>query len=233
VADRVLFVFSKEPRPGDVKTRLCPPLSAAQAARCHAGFIGDVLARMNGAASARTVLVAAPAGDAPFLARTAQELGVELAWQKDGHLGRRLDAVLNGAAGLGTSAAVIGTDSPDLPVEIVQAAFEEAEDCRGVALGPSDDGGFYLLACCAGVSLPLAALDPPWGSAHVLESTIGSVRNAGHPVRLMPWWYDVDDAAGLARLALRIRVARAAGRDPGLPRCERLLLELAKEGIAI
>ena len=62
VAARLLFVFSKEPRPGSVKTRMCPPLSAEQAARCHTAFLGDLLARGKGASVQGTFNAAAAQG---------------------------------------------------------------------------------------------------------------------------------------------------------------------------
>jgi hypothetical protein len=229
VPARLLFVFAKEPRPGVVKTRMCPPLSAVQAARCHEAFTGDVLARMRTLAGARAVLAATPDGDAPVLARTAEAHGVELVWQGSGSLGRRLETALRRGAREGATAVVIGTDSPDLPVENVEMGFAAAEALQ-VALGPADDGGFYLIGC-RGFVPALGELDPPWGSGRVLESTIGCVSAGGANARLLPWWYDVDDVGGLARLALRIRIARIQGIDPGLPGCERLLEELAEEGL--
>jgi glycosyltransferase A (GT-A) superfamily protein (DUF2064 family) len=208
---------------------MCPPLSAAQAARCHAAFTSDVLARVRGAAGARVVLMAAPDADAPELARLSAEHGVELAWQGAGHLGMRLERALGRAAEARATAVAIGSDSPDLPLAHIVSGFEEAER-SGAAIGPAEDGGFYLLGC-AGFRPALGAVDPPWGGARVLAATVACLEAGGPRVARLAEWYDVDDVAGLRRLAQGMRAARERGDDPGLPRSERVLAELAGEGL--
>jgi rSAM/selenodomain-associated transferase 1 len=230
VAARLLFVFAKEPRPGSVKTRMCPPLSAEQAARCHTAFLGDLLARVKDGADAHVVLAATPDRSAPFLAAVAKEHGIELAAQGPGDLGTRMTAAFERARCERADAVVIGSDSPDLPMEFIESAFH-AVAAGPVVLGPSDDGGFYLIGRRPGTGLELEGI--PWGGPSVLEETLARARATKLSVRLLPWWYDVDDAAGLSRLALRLRVARATEAATELPRTTRVIDELTGEGIEI
>jgi rSAM/selenodomain-associated transferase 1 len=231
VAARLLFVFSKEPRPGSVKTRMCPPLSAEQAARCHTAFLGDLLARVvESRTHARVVLAATPDGKAPVLAAMAKEHGIELGVQGPGNLGARMTAAFVRAERTKADALVIGSDSPDLPMEFLTEAFAAIAPGT-IVLGPSADGGFYLIGRGPG---PVFSLDDiAWGGPTVLEETIARARRAGLSVRLLPQWYDVDDASGLSRLASRLRAMHPGESGAGLPRTARLIDELEGEGIRI
>jgi len=207
---------------------MCPPLDERQAARCQVAFLSDLLRRVRSGVDAHVVLAAAPDHDAPVLAALASEHGAELSWQGAGDLGVRLGTAFLRAARERAEALVIGADSPDLPVDYLERGFREAQS-PGMVLGPCDDGGFYLIAMNGLVALE----GVPWGGASVLEHTIARATTAGATVRLLPWWYDVDDVEGLRRLALRLRVARTLGDDAGLPACGRLLSELEDEGLTV
>jgi rSAM/selenodomain-associated transferase 1 len=231
VAARLLFVFSKEPRPGSVKTRMCPPLSAEQAARCHTAFLGDLLARVvEMRANTHVVLAATPDGNAPVLAAMAKEHGIELGVQGPGDLGARMTAALARAERDQAEALVIGSDSPDLPMEFINEAFAAVAP-RTIVIGPADDGGFYLIGRGPGTLLSLDGI--AWGKPTVLEETIARAGRAGLSVRLLPQWYDVDDASGLSRLASRLSAPHARESAAKLPRTTRLIDELEGEGIWI
>jgi uncharacterized protein len=231
VAERLLLVFAKEPRPGHVKTRLCPPLSAEQAAGCQAAFTIDLLARIRGVAGARIVLCASPDNDSPWLVGRATLAQLDLVWQGSGDLGRRMDRALRGAVDAGAVVVAVGTDSPDLPMAYVEQAFSALEDSE-LVLGPSDDGGYYLVGCRHRVP-PIFDSAIAWGSSAVLEQTLARAAAAGIAAGLLPRWDDVDDAAGLRRFARRVRAASVSGGGAALPACRRLLEDLAREGLEL
>jgi len=231
VAARLLFLFAKEPYPGKVKTRLCPPLTPVQAARCQEAFLEDLLRRMKGVAGARLVLCATPDGAAPRLTGLAAAAGAEMAWQGTGDLGRRMERMLLSARGEGAAGVVLGADSPDLPLACVETAFDHLER-PGLVLGPSFDGGSYLVGCRGDVPA-IFALGPAWSGPEVFALTLEAVRKLSLEYYQLPPWDDVDDIDGLRRLAARVRSGASASRVGELRSCEALFASLAREGVCL
>jgi rSAM/selenodomain-associated transferase 1 len=203
-------VMAKAPQPGRAKTRLCPPLQPAQAAALSAAFLRDITENIASAACAVPIhgcVAYAPAGDeAWFDGHLAEGTGLVLA---DGSppmpqdvqgFGRCLlhaaQAIL--AAGFG-AACLVNSDSPTLPTGLlIQAARALLEPGAKVVLGPAEDGGYYLL----GLQQPHAHLfaDIAWSTGEVAAATRARAAALGLEVITLPTWYDVDDAASLARL---------------------------------
>lgn len=187
-----LIVFAKVPQPGAVKTRLCPPLTPAQAADLYAAMLADALEAY--AALGPTVRLYLPPSEAALEASVwADETFV----QKDDGLGARMLRAFAETFAAGFDRAVIvGTDHPTLPLDFLGLAFDELTTRRTVTIGPSDDGGFYALG--------LRELSPAlfagmtYSHDRVLADTLD--RADGLDVTLLPPWYDVDDAASLDRL---------------------------------
>ncbi len=93
-------------------------------------------------------------------------------------------------------AALIGSDSPDLPVSYVEDAFLQL-NAHEVLIGPTIDGGYYLI----GMKTPLDKIFKGiiWGSSSVLKDTISIANKEGIKYFLLPEWYDIDDVEGLKR----------------------------------
>ena len=224
-----LFLFAKEPRPGTVKTRLCPPLDAEQAAACHRAFTADLLSRVAGLERVHTRIAAAPDGDAPWLDELARSAGVERVWQGEGDLGARMRRALETGCMTHGAAIVIGSDSPDLPLDAVAAAADAVGDGEAV-IGPCPDGGYYLVGCTAPVP-PIFELDAPWGGEDVLTETLARLAGAGCRHRVLPPWRDIDDVGDLSLLAARV-ATRARVREE-LPRTTEVMERLRTAGAAI
>jgi uncharacterized protein len=103
---------------------------------------------------------------------------------------------------------VLGMDLPTLAPDVVRDAFECLRDApvgtkgagaADVALGPSEDGGYYLLAARA--AHPRLFREMTWSTSDVARETLARCAALGLRVRLLPPWNDVDDEASL--LALR------------------------------
>jgi uncharacterized protein len=198
-----LIVFAKVPAPGAVKTRLCPPLMPAQAADLYAAMLTDALVAYAGLGVA--VRLYTPPADA-VMPEGIVPGGVSHHTQQGADLGARmLRAFLETFAADAHRAVVIGTDHPTLPLAFVRLAFEELSSPRAVTLGPSDDGGYYLL----GMRDLQPALFAGMAYSHdrVLADTLDRAAAADLDVTLLPRWYDVDDAAGLARLRADLAAA--------------------------
>lgn len=198
-----VIVMAKAPRAGRVKTRLCPPLSPAQAAELYAGFLRDTVQRVRGVTEARPVVAYAPASAAAFFAARCR--GFRLVAQRGHDLGARLAGAFAAVFADGAPVAVaIGGDTPTLPAAFIRRAVARLVDggCD-LVLGPSLDGGYYLI----GLRGPHPELfdGVPWSTPAVFAETVRRARRAGLRVASLPPWPDVDTPADLARLARELR----------------------------
>lgn len=191
----VICVFAKPPRPGLAKTRLAPMLGAGGAAELARAFLLDTCAPLRARRDARVVL----ATTGPFDAALDAQLGLPCWPQGEGDLGARLERVLQRALTGAPWAIALGGDSPGRPPGLTDDAIAALADPEvDAVLGPSDDGGFYLLGlrrCPPGL---LAEL--PWSSATTGAATLARLASAGLRTRVLGPWFDVDEPADLQRL---------------------------------
>ena len=231
-----LLVFAKAPEPGRVKTRLCPPLTPRQAAALYDAFLRDALDRY--AALAATASGATASGVGPGAAGgLAVRLhldgaarvpdwvppGVEVLPQRGDGLGERmLRAFVQAFAAGHDRAIVVGTDHPTLPTEYLGLALDALDDPLTAVLGPSDDGGYYLLGL-NDVAPDLFDMD--YSHPDVFADTLDRVMELDMTPVVLPGHYDVDDGPALARLAAEWR----GGADVG-PRTAAMLQRLTETG---
>src|SRR5258707_9337663 len=196
-----LALMAKVPFAGAVKTRLTPPLSPEEAATLSTCFLRDMTTNvlgLNGSGTEAVVLYT-PADAEAFLHDLLPH-GFKLVAQRGETLGERL---INAAADLLSkgfeSVCLINSDSPTLPGELLRtAASKLARNGDRVVLGPSEDGGYYLI----GLKRPHRNLFEriAWSTAEVLAHTIERAAEINLPVETLPTWYDVDDVATLRLL---------------------------------
>ncbi len=195
-----LCVFAKPPRAGDAKTRLAPAVGAEGAAMLARAFLTDTWATVTRLPWARPVLASTgpwPEGLLPA--------PVEVWQQGAGDLGARMENILH--RGLESCPAVmaLGADSPGLPLAHLEAARAALADADAV-FGPSDDGGFYLLALRR---LPVGALaNLPWSQPETLARTEERLKSLGLTVARIAPFFDVDVPADLERLETELRAGR-------------------------
>jgi len=196
-----LALMAKVPFAGAVKTRLIPPLSSEEAATLSLCFLRDMTTNVSGMNSDGTegVVLYTPANAEGFLHNLLPPR-FKLVAQRGETLGERLinaasDLLNNGFE----SVCLINSDSPTLPGEVLRTATSLlAQDGDRVVLGPSEDGGYYLI----GLKHPHHELFEriAWSTADVLAHTIWRAAEINLPVEFLPTWYDVDDAATLRLL---------------------------------
>jgi rSAM/selenodomain-associated transferase 1 len=192
-------VMAKVPGAAPVKSRLHAALSEARATELYRCFLLDrldALAVMPGIA--RVVAFTPPEARARMAALAPA--GFRLVAQEGDDLTERLRRLFDRLMADGHPAALaMDSDSPTLPMAYVaDAARALAAGEADVVIGPSDDGGYYLI----GVRAPRPELfeDVPWSTADVLEVTLARARGLGLRVRLLPAWFDVDTEADFRRL---------------------------------
>lgn len=212
---RRLLLFTKPARAGKVKTRLIGDLTPDDAARLHAAFLEDVLARLQGGDfELRIAWALDPGEDVP----SGPVPGVR---QQGSDLGERLYRALSEAAAAGEAVAAVGSDHPTIPLELVYRAFAAVESGADVVLGPAADGGYYLIALRSGAVSPRLFADIAWSTEQVLPATLERCRELRLTVEMLPTASDVDTPDDLRRLAVRM-----AGSDLGCPRTRELLVGL-------
>ena len=194
-----LAAMAKVPIAGAVKTRLCPPLrpdAAAELARC---FLEDRVEQL-GAVSAGDRLVAFTPPEEAAAVRALVPPDVRIVPQQGVDLGARMNGLLTDLLVEGYAGAlVVGTDTPTLPTAyLAEAAAVLREAAADVVLGPTEDGGYYLIGLPA--PAPELFVDMAWSTATVCEETLRRARAAGRRVSVLPPWFDIDRIADLARL---------------------------------
>ncbi|MBK6404775.1 MAG: DUF2064 domain-containing protein [Holophagales bacterium] len=159
-----------------------------------------------------------------------RELGVRGAWaQGDGDLGDRLSRMLQRALARAPAALAVGTDSPGLPGTLLDDA-RRALGTKDAVLGPSDDGGFYLLGLRRAPDGLLEGL--PWSSEETFERTKERLLERGLSVHVLPPWFDVDRPEDLE--PLRRRLVRGEIRAPATARAlARLAAETPRVSVVI
>lgn len=199
---RALLIFARRPHPGRVKTRLSPFLSPEDAAALYACMVRDVVQRTTALKVDGRFLFYEDDGKAEEYFRGCDD-ELLLRPQEGAGLGVRLGNAFSEVFSSGfTTAAVIGADSPDLPMTFIQEAFERLESgVADVAFGPTEDGGYYLAAMQA--PHPELFRDVPWSTPQVLAVSLQRAAEIGLRPALLPLWYDVDEPADLARPGLR------------------------------
>ncbi len=191
-----LALFAKYGRPGEVKTRLARTIGARPASELYECFLRTLLRRFARAGDRRTVVFWPPRQRAWFAALAGE------AWQtvpqRAGDLGQRMRHFLDRTLGSPHDRVVlIGSDSPTLPQARVEEAFRLLEKYP-VVLGPTSDGGYYLVGATG--SVPPIFADVAWSTPAVWRQTVDHLERAGCPFARLPEWYDVDEMEDLQRL---------------------------------
>ena len=223
-----VIVFAKNPIPNQVKTRLVPTLSPEEAATLYKAFLIDGCEALSKLVGVDLIVAYTP---------PEAELDLQVLIGDDAiytpqigeDLGERLTSATQQAAAQGyTKILLVGSDSPTLPISYISEAFTQL-DSRDIAIGPSTDGGYYLIGFSAPnikTTVPFVFEDIAWSTADVFRQTLARIRSVKATVGLLPPWYDIDTAENLAFLYAHISATRLAGGTVQAVRTETLLAKL-------
>jgi rSAM/selenodomain-associated transferase 1 len=209
---RTLVIMAKAPRPGAVKTRLASSLSPAAVADFYCCLLDDTLAlarslKLGGV----EVAIMCPESDVDELARLA---GMQLAGKPASVVAQKGEGLAAGltsvfahfAEGQHRRVIAFNSDSPHLPRSVLEDAFETLA-AHDVVVGPTHDGGYYLVGAKA--SHPTLFAGDGMGTSSALERLLARARTLELSVGFAAPFYDIDVAADLTRLAEELRLAPA------------------------
>ena len=223
--DRVLVIMAKAPRPGAVKTRLAPSLSPAAVTAFYCCLLDDTLALVRSLSDV-AVAIMCPESDVNELTQLAGNEARVVAQKGEG-LAAGLTSVFAHFApgrqrkdhqrqnhqeedhqrGDGQRRVIaFNSDSPHLPLSVLEDAFEMLP-AHDVVVGPTHDGGYYLVG--AKVSYPTLFAGDGMGTSSALERLLSRARALELSVGFASPFYDIDVADDLIRLAAELRLAPA------------------------
>lgn len=210
-----LAIMAKAPRPGKVKTRLSPPLTLEQTAALNVCFLRDTAANLNTIEGAAGLVCYTPIGEEAAF-NSLLPASFSLIPQRGEAFGERLLAAAQDILACGFSAVcLIDSDSPTVP----RAAFAEAVEVLQrpgdrLVLGPSHDGGYYLIGLKVAHPEPFGNIS--WSTCSVAAETRERCRQASLDLTELSLWYDVDDEATLHVLERELlEQLRPVFADPG------------------
>jgi len=201
---RLVGIMAKAPLAGYAKTRLIPVLGAAQAALLQQQMLLDTIELVSTALSGdgSITLVCPTSADRVALERIVPD-GIGVLAHERVDLMSGLDYALTHHLAQGYEQVVLlDGDSPTLPAQYIQLGFDHLLH-DAVVLGPTLDGGYYLIGACQPQSqlFEWQQLD----SAKVCQQTRARAEALGATVHMLPPWYDVDTAEDLERLCAELQ----------------------------
>ena len=191
--------MTKVPNAGNVKTRLEKILSPDERASLAECFLLDTVKKAKRVPCEKTIVAFSPPEGAERLTTLlpAETICIE---QRGANLGDRMAAAFEEAFAIGAAGIVmIGTDSPTLPADYIEQAFEHLETSSDAVLGRAEDGGFYLIGLRRPAQNEIFA-GVEWSSPRVFERVFENVHRADLHLRETPGWYDVDEPRDLFQL---------------------------------
>lgn len=201
-----ILLFAKSPAGGRVKTRIAGEMGQDFALGLYKCFVEDSLAlveQVSASVGAQVRFCFHPPGAEPDFLKWLGEQDY-FRPQTGSDLGERMKNAFENAFAEGFSKVVlIGSDIPDLPANFLREALGKLESHDAV-VGPSSDGGYYLIGFSRTSFLPEAFAGIAWSTSAACAQTLAQLEGHGRSIHLLPEWHDVDTVADLDSLLLRI-----------------------------
>lgn len=204
--DNALILFARDPVLGKVKTRLSPFLEEGVILKLYTCFLRGSLDNIRQVENVDRFVGVAPSNESGFFTG-ALGSDIRMFVQEGEHLGDKMRSAIQDRFAEGYERVVIiGSDSPSLPVSYINWAVGSDKD---IVLGPSTDGGYYLIGM-RGKVLEVFK-DVNWGTETVLQETCEHLVQNGANLELLPVWYDVDTPEDLKFFKTHLELIEQAG----------------------
>jgi rSAM/selenodomain-associated transferase 1 len=196
--ERCLLFFIKNPEKGKVKTRLASAMGDERAMKLYKRFLLEILSTLNRG----TFLFYLCFYPENSLNDFKDWLGDDYLYmpQKGENLGERMKNGFVEAFSMHFKRVVlIGSDIPELPIEFIQEAFQSLKE-KDVVIGPSIDGGYYLIGFKEKTFSPQVFEGIPWSTESVFEETMKVLKEEKLTVHTLQPWRDIDTIDDLRNL---------------------------------
>jgi uncharacterized protein len=200
-----LVVMAKAPKPGMVKTRLAQSLPVEAVTELYCCLLDDTIALARSLGTVEVVIMC-PASDVDELNGLARGVADVVAQKGEGLAAGLTSVFAHFAASARQRVIAFNSDSPHLPVSVLARAFEALTD-HDVVVGPTNDGGYYLVG--AKTAHPTLFYGDGMGTKSALEALLARARELKLSVTFTDSFYDIDEEPDLARLAAELRLAPA------------------------
>jgi uncharacterized protein len=200
---RTLVIMAKAPRPGMVKTRLAQSLGMDAATELYRCLLDDTLALAHSLEGVNVAMMC-PAADVEALEEFVADKVRVVAQQNDGLAAALTSVFAQFAARAGEHVIAFNSDSPHLPASVLASAFELLAS-RDVVVGPTHDGGYYLVGAKA--AHPALFHGGGMGTNSALDGLLARARDLQLSVGFTDTFYDIDVEEDLARFAAEVRIA--------------------------
>ena len=192
-----IFIMMKYPEVGKTKARLAQSIGEEAATNLYRAFIQDTLITVQSLDVSFHIAVYPPESQEKFV----KWLGPSYQFfhQRGKNLGKRLQ---NGFATMFKKeyqqVIALASDSPDLPIEILQTAISSFQTHKAV-IGPASDGGYYLIGFSYDLFIPDAFEKISWSTETVFRETLSRIESVTNQVLVLPEWPDIDTKSELQK----------------------------------
>lgn len=193
MTDTCILFFIKYPNHGNVKTRLAKVIGEEVATSLYRNFVQDMLKGFE-KVEAQLRICYAPCGTEDPEKDFKGWLGSQYEYREQvgDDLGERMKHAMQAAFAEGfRRVLIIGSDIPDFPPELLTKAFLDL-DRQDAAVGPSYDGGYYLIGFRKDTFIPEVFDDIPWSTRDVYRATLAKIQKEDLELIRLPDWNDVD-----------------------------------------
>ena len=202
-SERVLVIMAKAPRPGEVKTRLASGLAPAAVAAFYGCLLDDTLALARSLNDVAVAIIC-PDSDVDELTQLAGNEVSVVAQKGEGLAAGLTSAFAHFTENRQRRVIAFNSDSPHLPARVLENAFETLS-AHDVVIGPTHDGGYYLVGSKA--SHPTLFANDGMGTSNALGGLTSRARDLELSIGFAEPFYDIDVADDLSRLADELRLA--------------------------
>jgi rSAM/selenodomain-associated transferase 1 len=193
-----VLVFIKSPETGKVKSRLSTSIDKETVIKIYKLFVKDILQKLE--KIPYDIIICYHPKKA--IDEIKKWLGPDYLYipQAGKNLGERLKNGFIQGFEIGFSKLIaIGSDSPDMKLDFFNDSFKKL-DFYDTVIGPSKDGGYYLIGFSKKSFYPKAFNDIPWSTEFVYEKSLESLKKRNLKTYILPIWYDVDTVEDLLYL---------------------------------
>ena len=197
---KCLLLFAKRPVPGKVKSRLASSIGEYAAAQIYSQLLFRNIREICNLKTIDCWVLSSNKSDEPWFHNKIKTLGWQTSYQSEGNIGGRMLEALTRFSKQGASTIVVGSDIADLSFRDIEYGFDFLEARNTCVLGPSDDGGYWLIGFNSVV--PSVFEDIPWSTMFVLKHTLKKIKETQLKLKMLPVRTDIDDIHDLTNFLL-------------------------------